>query len=76
MEDKTNEITAIPDLLDLLELKWSIITIDAIGTRETIINKIIEKKAHYVLKVKDNQRELKKQIKNHSSNEVAMLPES
>lgn len=65
VEDKTNEITAIPDLLDLLELKGSIITIDAIGTRETIINKIIEKKAHYVLKVKDNQRELKKQIKNH-----------
>ena len=65
VEDKTNEITAIPDLLDLLELKGSIITIDAIGTQETIINKIIEKKAHYVLKVKDNQRELKKQIKNH-----------
>lgn len=65
VEDKTNEITAIPDLLDLLELKGSIITIDAIGTQETIINKIIEKKAHYVLKVKDNQRGLKKQIKNH-----------
>lgn len=64
VEDKTNEITAIPTLLDLLEIKDAIITIDAIGTQEEIVKKIVhEKKAHYVLNVKDNQRELKKQIK-------------
>ena len=63
VEDKSNEITAIPDLLDLLEIEGAIITIDAIGTQEDIVNKIVEKGAHYVLPVKDNQRELRKQIK-------------
>lgn len=62
VEDKTNEIKAIPDLLDLLDIEGSTITIDAIGTQEEIVNKIVEKKGHYVLKVKDNQRELRKQI--------------
>lgn len=64
VEDKSNEIKAIPTLLDLLEIKNATITIDAIGTQEEIVNKIVkEKKAHYILNVKDNQRELKKQIK-------------
>lgn len=63
VDDKSNEITAIPDLLDLLEIEGAIITIDAIGTQEDIVNKIVEKGAHYVLPVKDNQRELRKQIK-------------
>ena len=63
VEDKSNEITAIPDLLDLLEIEGAIITIDAIGTQEDIVNKIVEKGAHYVLPVKDKQRELRKQIK-------------
>lgn len=57
VDDKTNEITAIPDLLDLLEIKGATITIDAIGTQEKIVNKIVEKGAHYVLKAKDNQKE-------------------
>ena len=59
VDDKSNEITAIPDLLDLLEIEGATITIDAIGTQEEIVNK----KGHYVLPVKDNQKELKKQIK-------------
>lgn len=63
VNDKSNEITAIPDLLDLLDIKDAIITIDAIGTQENIINKIVNKKGHYVLPVKDNQKELRKQIK-------------
>ena len=63
VDDKSNEITAIPDLLDLLEIEGAIITIDAIGTQEEIVNKIVDKGAHYVLPVKDNQRELRKQIK-------------
>lgn len=63
VDDKSNEITAIPDLLDLLDIEGAIITIDAIGTQEEIVNKIINKKAHYVLPVKDNQIELRKQIK-------------
>ena len=56
VNDKSNEITAIPDLLDLLDIKDAIITIDAIGTQENIINKIVNKKGHYVLPVKDNQK--------------------
>ena len=63
VDDKSNEITAIPDLLDLLDIEGATITIDAIGTQEDIVNKIVDKKAHYVLPVKDNQKELRKQIK-------------
>ena len=63
VDDKSNEITAIPDLLDLLDIEGATITIDAIGTQEDIINKIVNKGGHYVLPVKDNQRTLKKEIK-------------
>lgn len=63
VDDKSNEITAIPTLLDLLEIDDAIVTIDAIGTQEEIVNKIVDKHAHYVLPVKENQRELRKQIK-------------
>ena len=55
VDDKSNEITAIPYLLDFIDVKGKIITIDAIGTQEEIANKIVyEKKAAYILKVKDN----------------------
>lgn len=63
VDDKSNEITAIPDLLDLLDIEGATITIDAIGTQEDIVNKIVDKGGHYVLPVKDNQRSLKKEIK-------------
>ena len=63
VDDKSNEITAIPDLLDLLDIEGATITIDAIGTQEDIVNKIVDKGGHYVLPVKDNQRALKKEIK-------------
>ena len=64
VDDKSNEITAIPDLLDLLDIKGAIVTIDAIGTQEDIVNKIVyDNKAHYVLKVKKNQKELLRNIK-------------
>ncbi len=45
VEDKSNEITAIPALLELLDITGSIITIDAMGTQTEIAQKIIEKKA-------------------------------
>lgn len=63
VDDKSNEIKAIPDLLDLLDIEGTTITIDAIGTQEDIVNKIIDKGGHYVLPVKDNQRVLRKEIK-------------
>ena len=71
VDDKSNEITAIPELLDLIDVKGKIITIDAIGTQEDIANKIvIEKKAAYMLKVKDNQKDLKDDIKTYFNLEL------
>ena len=51
--EKSNEITAIPELLQLLDIKGGIVTIDAMGCQKEIANKIIEKQADYVLAVKD-----------------------
>jgi len=53
--DKSNEITAIPELLKLLELKGAIVTIDAMGCQTEIADKIIAADADYVLAVKGNQ---------------------
>jgi predicted transposase YbfD/YdcC len=53
--EKSNEITAIPRLLELLELKKCIVTIDAIGCQKGIAENILAKKADYVLGVKKNQ---------------------
>lgn len=63
VEEKSNEKKSIPKLLDLIDIKGLTVTIDAIGTQVDIIDKIIEKKAHFVLKVKDNQKDLKDDIK-------------
>lgn len=58
VDQKTNEITAIPQLLDLLLIKGAIITIDAMGCQKEIAKKIIEKKAHYIFGLKGNQGNL------------------
>ena len=62
VDDKSNEITAIPELLDLIAITGCIITIDAMGCQKNIANKIIENQADYILMVKDNQPHLKEQI--------------
>jgi predicted transposase YbfD/YdcC len=54
----SNEITAIPKLLDMLEIAGCIVTIDAIGCQTDIAEKIVEKEADYVLSVKGNQGNL------------------
>ena len=59
---KSNEIIAIPELLNLLTIKGCIVTIDAMGCQKSIASKIIEKEADYVLMVKDNQKELLAQV--------------
>ena len=56
--EKSNEITAIPELLTLVDIKGAIITIDAMGTQKAIAAKIIEGKADYVLALKGNQETL------------------
>ena len=63
VDEKSNEITAIPKLLDALELAGAVVTIDAMGCQREIATRIIEKKADYVLAVKDNQGLLAEQVR-------------
>ena len=56
--DKSNEISAIPELLRLVDIQGAIITIDAMGTQRAIAAQIVEQKADYVLALKGNQETL------------------
>ncbi len=56
--EKSNEITAIPELLRLVDIKGAIITIDAMGTQKAIAAQIVDSKADYVLALKGNQETL------------------
>ena len=58
VDGKSNEITAIPELLDMLYLKGCIVTTEAMGTQGWIVKKIIENKGDYILAVKGNQGRL------------------
>jgi predicted transposase YbfD/YdcC len=62
VDEKSNEITAIPELLKLLSLAGCIVTIDAIGTQTQIAQTIIEAQADYILSVKENQGHLYEDI--------------
>jgi len=62
IDDKSNEITAIPELLELLNVTGCIVTIDAMGCQKKIAQKIRDGKADYVLQVKDNQEKLRMDI--------------
>lgn len=63
VEDKSNEITAIPALLELLDISGSIITIDAMGTQHEIAHRIVTLGADYVLALKANHPTLHTQVK-------------
>lgn len=54
-EERSNEITAIPELLQILDLEGCVITIDAIGCQREIVKQIVEKGADYVIALKENQ---------------------
>lgn len=69
-DTKSNEITAIPDLLDMLELSGSIVTIDAMGCQKTIASKIVEKEADYILALKRNHETLYDEVIKLFDNEV------
>ena len=58
VNDKSNEISAIPALLDLLDIKGCLVTIDAMGCQQDIARKIVSKEADYILAVKNNQEHL------------------
>jgi predicted transposase YbfD/YdcC len=63
VDDKSNEITAIPELLDTLNIKGHIVTTDAMGTQREIVKKIRQKKADYVFALKGNQETLHDDVK-------------
>jgi predicted transposase YbfD/YdcC len=65
VDEKSNEITAIPKLLELLELGGAVVTIDAMGCQKGIAGKIRERGADYVLAVKGNQEHLEEDIIEH-----------
>ena len=69
--DKSNEITAIPKLLDLLDLKGQIVTIDAMGTQKAIAKQICDKGGDYVLALKGNQGTLNDDVRLFLETEIA-----
>lgn len=71
VDEKSNEITAIPELLQLLYLKGCIVTIDAMGTQKEIAKAICEKEADYVLALKDNQPNLRAEVEGIFEAELA-----
>ena len=68
-EEKSNEITAIPTLLEMLEVKGCIITIDAMGCQREIAEKIVNADADYVLSLKGNQSSLHDDVGLYFENE-------
>lgn len=63
VDEKSNEITAIPKLLDLLDLSGHIVTIDAMGTQKAIAKQIIEQGGDYILALKGNQGTLNEDVR-------------
>ena len=64
VDGKSNEITAIPKLLDLIDIEGTVITIDAMGTQKNIAEKIVNKGADYILALKGNQSNLNDEVEN------------
>jgi len=62
-DEKSNEITAIPRLLEMLEIRGAVVTIDAMGCQKTIAEQIVKQEADYVLAVKENQPTLHEAVK-------------
>ena len=62
VSEKSNEITAIPKLLELITVKGCTVTIDAMGCQQEIARKIIKEEANYILAVKENQKQLHQDI--------------
>jgi predicted transposase YbfD/YdcC len=63
VNDKSNEITAIPKLLELLDLTGAIVTSDAMGCQTEIAHQIVAQEADYVLALKDNQGKLFREVR-------------
>lgn len=70
VDEKSNEITAIPKVLSLLDLKGHIVTIDAMGTQKAIAQQIIEQGGDYVLSLKGNQGTLNEDVRTFLEAEI------
>ena len=68
VDEKSNEITAIPQLLDFIDVSGAIVTIDAMGCQTDIAKKIVEKQAEYCLALKGNQSGLHEDVKLYFEN--------
>ena len=64
-DEKSNEITAVPELLEMLDVAGCIITADAMSCQKEIVHKITEKEADYVLGLKDNQPTLRREVQEY-----------
>ena len=62
VDDKTNEITAIPQLLEMLQLKDATVTVDAMGCQREIAKRIVKRQGHYVFSLKGNQSTLHEDV--------------
>lgn len=70
VDDKSNEITAIPRLLGMLQLRQATVTIDAMGCQREISRQIVDKQGHYVLGLKANQQALYEDVKMYLDDSV------
>jgi len=71
VKDKSNEITAVPELLDALHLKGCIVTLDAMGCQKDIAAHIIEKEADYLLALKGNHATVHEEVKEFFADAVS-----
>ncbi|MBX2841003.1 MAG: ISAs1 family transposase, partial [Flammeovirgaceae bacterium] len=74
VESKSNEIDAIPKLLDQVDCQGSIITIDAIGRQKGIVEKIIAKQVDYLIALKANQKGLYEEVVDFMEKWLTTLP--
>jgi predicted transposase YbfD/YdcC len=71
VDDKSNEITAIPKLLNLLDIAGCTVTIDAMGTQKKIVQDIVDNKADYVLGLKGNQGSLLEDVQLYINDQLS-----
>ena len=64
-EEKSNEITAIPELLNLLAIEGCLVTIDAMGCQKKIVETIVDREADYLIALKENQPNLYASVISH-----------
>lgn len=74
IEEKTNEITAVPELLYLIDVKGDIVTVDAMSCQKKIVERIIEKNADYTIELKQNQPTLYKDTDDYFNKFSADIP--